>query len=183
MFKKTVLAFLLITYCAAAGAAEPKGRGFYIGVAGGRSLYMDDGAFNGLGLDDEDASFQVHAGYKIFKHFAIEARHVDLGNFTVAFAGADIDFRATSVHAVGMIPFADSGWEIFGQLGFGSLNIDVSGIGSIDDDSVAAGGIGARFHPTPNLYIGIQTDVYVWEDSSIYSMGVGGTQLSINFIF
>ena len=183
MFKKIVLVCLLLGVGGTANAVEPKENGFYIGAAGGASVFEDDGAFSGFGFDDEDNSLQIHAGYKFFKHFAVEARYVDLGSFTLGVVNSAVEFKATSIHAVGMFPFGKSGWEIFGQFGFGTLDVDLQGSGTIEDGGVVGGGFGVRFHPAQNVSIGVQTDVYVWEDSGLYDMGVGGTQLSINVIF
>ncbi|MDH3349966.1 MAG: outer membrane beta-barrel protein [Gammaproteobacteria bacterium] len=183
MFRKILLIALVAGCCGAASAAEPKEKGFYIGAAGGTSLYDDDGAFSFAGFDDDDNSRQLHAGYKIFPYVAVEVRHVDFGTYSLGFLGSSLDFTATSVHAVGMFPFGASGWEIFGQIGLGDLNVDIQGAGSIDDGGVVSGGFGVRYHATKGLSIGVQADVYVWEDSAIYDMGVGSTQLSINYIF
>jgi len=179
MYSKTILAFLLLTICAAADAGEPKERGFYLGAAGGQSIYDEDGAYGSFG-DDEDNSLQATVGYKILKYFAVEARYADMGSFSLVFE--DVDITAASIHAVGIVPFGSSGWELFGHLGFGKVNTDVSGLFDYDE-SATAGGIGVRFHPTPRFSIGIQTDVYVWEETSSYTMSVGATQLSVQAIF
>jgi hypothetical protein len=134
-------------------------------------------------FDDEDKSLQVHGGYKIFKHLAVEARYADFGTFSLQSTGFDV--TAISIHAVGIIPFGESGWELFGQLGLGTVTFDRTGSGD-EDQSVAAGGIGVRYSPTQNFSLSIQTDVYVWEDDSlgpVFDMGVGGTQLALQYIF
>ena len=87
-----------------------------------------------------------------------------------------------------LIPFGDSGWELFGQLGLGTLSVKASGPGGFADidEDVFSGGVGLRFSPTENFSLAVQTDVYVWEDDStgfVYDMSVGGTQLSAQFIF
>ncbi len=183
MAKKMMLACVLIVGCATATAEESNPRGGYIGGGLGKSTLDDGGAFAGLSFDDEDTSFQIHGGYKFLKYFAVEARYIDLGTFSVS--ALDIDVSATSIHAVGIIPFADSGWELFGQLGLGVVNISLSGLGDEDED-VAAGGIGIRYSTSPNFSLAIQTDVYVWEDNSlgpIFDLAVGGTQLTFQYIF
>lgn len=179
MIKKAIIAGFLIAVCATANAAEPKERGFYFGAAGGQSIFDEDGSFGSFG-DDEDKMLQVHAGYKVLKYLAVEARYVDLGSFSIGFD--DIEITATSIHVIGIIPFGTSGWEVFGQFGVGDVNIDVLGFGSFDE-SAAAGGFGVRYYATQNFSIGIQTDVYVWEEASTFDLSVGGTQLSFQFIF
>ena len=183
MERKVMLAFVLLVFFSIATAEESKPRGGYIGGGIGISTFDDDGAFAGLRFDDEDNSFQFHGGYKILKHLAVEARYVDLGTFSVN--SLAIDVSATSIHAVGIIPFAESGWELFGQLGFGIVDFDLTGLGDEDEDVVAAG-IGIRFSTSQNFSLAIQTDVYVWEDNSLgptFDMAVGGTKLTFQYIF
>ncbi len=183
MVRKVILGFVLLSFCGFAAAEGSKASGGYIGGGIGISVFDDGGMFAGLVVDDQDTSLNIHGGYKFLKHLAVEARYVDLGTFSVDLTS--IDGTAMSVHAIGIIPFADSGWELFGQLGFGTLEISSPGFTSIDED-VIAGGIGVRYSPSRNFSLALQTDVYVWEDVSTgfaYDMSVGGTQLNAQFIF
>jgi len=84
MTRQIILTVLLILACGAANAAEIKAKGIYFGGAAGLSNFDDDGAGVGA-LDDQDTSVQVYAGYKFFKHLAVEARYVDLGSFSDSF--------------------------------------------------------------------------------------------------
>jgi hypothetical protein len=119
MVKKLVLVGVLSIAAVAANAAEPPQRGAYIGGAFGSSVFDDDGAFFGLAFDDRDQSFQGHGGYRFFRYFAIEGRYTNYGTFTLE--TIDLDATAVSAHAVGIIPFGSSGWELFGQFGVGSI--------------------------------------------------------------
>jgi len=178
-----MLTCAFLAACSIATAEESKPRGGYLGAGFGVSTFDDGGAFAGFSSDDEDTSFQFHGGYKILKHLAVEARYVDLGTFSLN--SLDIDVSAASIHAVGIIPFAESGWEMFGQLGLGIVNFDLTGLGDEDED-VFAGGIGVRFSTSQNFSLAIQTDVYVWEDTSLgptFDLAVGGTQLTFQYIF
>lgn len=166
------------------GFAEPsKASGAYIGGGFGISTLDDGGAFGGFNFDDEDSSFQIHGGYKFLPYLAVEGRYLDLGTFTVN--ALDIDVSAASIHAVGIVPFGESGWELFGQLGLGVVSFDLTGVGD-EDEEVFAGGIGVRFSPTAKFSLALQTDVYIWEDDSlgpVFDLAVGGTQLTIQYIF
>jgi hypothetical protein len=179
MVRQVILACALFVFCVAANAAEPEAKGFYLGIAGGMSIFDEDGSFDDFG-DDEDVSIQLEAGYKFFKHVAVALRYTDWGSFSTGFE--NIDITATSIHVVGIIPFGTSGWELFGQLGAGNLNIDVADFVDFDENAVG-GGIGVRYHPTQNFSIGVQTDVFVWDETSSYTLSVGATQLSVQFIF
>ena len=183
MLGKLTLGFVLLGFCGFATADQSRASGGYIGGAFGVTVFDDGGFFAGLNVDDEDTSLQLNGGYKILKHFAVEARYVDLGTYSVQ--GVNFDGTATSVHAIGIIPFGDSGWELFGQLGLGTLEIEAAGAPGFDED-VVGGGIGVRYSATQNFSLAVQTDVYVWQEDStgiIYDMSVGGTQLSVQFIF
>ncbi len=185
MLNKTTFLAALLTLSGAAYAAEPPANGPYFGGGVGASVYDDDGAFIGLSFDDTDTSLQLFGGYKFFKHFAVEARYQDFGSFTLSdIQTVNIDVSALSVHAVGIIPFGTSGWEMFGQLGFGTVSQDAAGFD--DDAGAVAGGIGVRWYATQNFALTAQTDVLVWEDDSLgptLDISVGATQLAVQYIF
>ncbi len=168
-----------------ASAAEQKARGFYIGGSFGVSSLDDDGAFNFLEFDDSDTAYGIFGGYKFFKYLAVEGRYTDFGSFSVSdgFDTENLDISVLSLHAVGIVPFGASGWELFGQLGIGTANIDCDGC---SDETVVSAGIGVRFYPTSNLGISLQTDAYVWEEDDFgttYDIVVVGTQVGIQYAF
>jgi len=179
-----ICTLLLVT--AGAAAAEPQARGFYVGGMAGVTTFDDDGVFSGLGFDDSGTGYGIFGGYKFFKYLAVEARLSSLGSYEVG-SGAlseDLDATAISAHVVGIIPFGTSGWELFGQLGVGSLNINTNCCD--DHNTVASGGIGVRFYPNPHLGISVQTDAYVFEADDFGStrdIGVGATQLGVHYLF
>lgn len=183
MFKKVIAVAVLAVAFTSVHAAEPLERGGYIGGGIGTSVFDDDGAFSGFSQDDSDSTLILFGGYKFFEYLSVEGRYSNFGSFDVG--GADFDVSALSVHAVGTVPFGTSGWELYGQLGLGTVNFDFGSFGD-EDESAVAGGIGVRYSPSRNFSIGVQTDVFVWEDNSIgptYDMGVGGTVLTARMIF
>ncbi len=183
MLKKTLVVTTLFFVFGMAQAAEPKSHGAYIGGGMGTSLFNDDDAFAGFTRDDSDTTTMLFAGYKVFKYLAIEGRYSDFGTFSID--GAAFDVSALSAHLVGTVPFGDSGWELYGQLGYGTLEFD-AGFGIDDDQSAAAGGIGLRYSPSPNISLGIQADAFVWEDDLFgpsYDLGIIGTSLTARIIF
>ncbi len=178
MYKRAIAVAAAVLLLGTAQAAEPLERGGYFGGGGGTSVFDDDGASGGF-LDDTDTGLMLFGGYKFLKYLSVEGRYANFGSFD------GLDVSALSVHAVGIVPFGTSGWEFFGQLGLGSLKLEFDGIGD-DDYSAVAGGIGVRFSPTPNFAVGIQTDVYVFEDDDLgptYDLSVGGTMLTGRFLF
>jgi hypothetical protein len=173
---------LVLVLIAAAGTAvaEPaKGKGFYLVGAAGRSIFDEGSSFFNFG-DDEDRSLKFAAGYKFIRFLSVEARYADMGSFSVGFQDFDVSTR--SIHVVGIAPFGQSGWEFFGNLGIGKVNLDILGDFNADESTVA-GGFGFRWYPTPKFAIGIQTDAYVWDENNDWSSSVGATQLSLQVIF
>lgn len=182
MLRKIVLAGIVLAAGASANAAEPLANGLYAGGSFGTSVFEDDGAFLGLDFDDTDTAFQGHLGYKFFKFFSIEGRFTNYGTFGVESLG--FDATAVSMHGVGIVPFGRSGWELFGQLGLGSVKIEFDG--TDETQTTFSGGLGVRYYATQNLSIGVQTDVHVWEEESFgFSLtpGVGATQLTVQVTF
>jgi hypothetical protein len=186
--KRSFLALAaLIATSSVAQAAEPPARGFYFGANAGVTSFEDDGVFSGSNFDDSDTSYGLYGGYKILKYLAVEARIAKQGSYDVStFLGREsLDATVYSAHVVGIIPFGKSGWELFGQLGIGSLNLDTNYFGN-DDTTVGSAGIGVRFYPTPHLGLAVETDAYAWEEDGFGStrdLGIAATQLAIHYIF
>lgn len=179
MSRQIVAAIALLLVFGSAVAGPPKEKGFYLVGAAGQSVYDEGSSIFNFG-DDEDNARQFAAGYKFLKYFAVEARYADFGTFEVNFEDFDVDAR--SIHAVGIVPFGTSGWEFFGQIGFGTVKQRLVG-GFNADESAMAGGIGFRWYPMPNVAIGVQTDVYVWDDNNEWDSSVGANQFSIQVLF
>ena len=182
MFRKTVLTTLLVFSWCVADAAAPAEKGAYIGGAFGSTTLEDDGLFNGLAFDDSDSGFGIFGGYKFFKYLAVEGRYTDFGTFTVE--GLGIDASVVSIHAVGIIPFGASGWELFGQLGLGSVDISIPGDST--SETVGSAGMGVRYSFTENFSVGVQTDAYAYEEAdfgSTYDVGVIQSAITIRLGF
>jgi Outer membrane protein beta-barrel domain len=153
------------------GAAEPNTPGFYVGAMAGVTEFDDDGLFGGARYDDSDSGYAIFGGYKILKYLAVEVRLSDLG----------FDTTGVSGHVVGIIPFGKSGWEIFGQLGIGSVDIE-----DWDTKTVGSAGIGVRYYPTVHLGLSVQTDAYVFEEDdfgSSHDPSYGATQFGVHYLF
>ena len=184
MNRQIILTTLLVLSWGVADAAAPAEKGAYIGAGFGSTTLEDDGLFSGLTFDDSDSGFEIFGGYKFFKHLAVEARYADFGTFTVE--GLGIDATVVSVHAVGIIPFADSGWELFGQLGTGTVDFSLPGEFS-ESENAGSAGMGIRYSFTENLSMGLQLDAYAYEEEGdwgeTYDIGVVQTAITIRFSF
>lgn len=180
---KRFLAGLVVLTLSCAAFAEPtKERGGFVGGGFAATVFEDDGLLAGLDFDDSDSGFGFFGGYKFIPYFAVEARYNDFGSFGVE--GFPIEVTALSVHAVGIVPFGSSGWELFGQLGLGTASWD-DGFDS-GDESVGSAGLGVRFGWGGNFSVAAQLDAYAYEDTSSgasYDVGVTSTMISFQYIF
>ena len=176
---------LLALSCASTSALadEPESRGFYLGAMVGGAQLDDDGAFSGLSFDDSDVGYGLFGGYKILRYVAVEARFLNLGSYSVE--GESVDVTGYSAHVVGIIPFGNSGWEMFGQLGLGTASFD-TGYGEDDSNTVGSAGLGVRYYPTSHFGVGLQIDAYAYEEDvygDTYDVGVVTTQASFHYLF
>lgn len=184
-----LIACSLLYAIGSATAAEQQSRGFYAGGMAGATSFDDDGLFNGLKFDDSGVGYAAFAGYKFFRYLSVEGRLSYLGSYSIKdpYYGQkeDFDASAISAHVVGIIPFGKIGWEMFGQLGIGSLKLDANCCGN-DNQTVGSAGLGVRFYPNPHLGISLQTDAYAFEEDAYYGtydIGIVATQLGIQYIF
>jgi len=155
---------------------------------GGVTQFEDDGLFNGLDFDDSDAGFALFGGYKFLKYLAVEARLSSLGSYRLSGPGGsgDLETTAVSAHVIGIIPFGASGWELFGQLGLGGVNVDTDCCGD-NSETVGSAGVGVRFFPSSHLGISLQTDAYAYQADGpfggSYDIGITTTQLGLQYLF
>jgi len=180
--KKFLVGLIVLAASSIAFAEPAKERGAYIGAGFAGTTFDDGGAFAGLSFDDSDSGIGIFGGYKFLKHLAVEARYNDFGTFTLE--GLGVDVSSLSVHAVGIIPFGDSGWELFGQLGLGTVDFELDG--DSEDESVGSAGLGIRFSWSGNFAVAAQLDAYAYEDTSLgasYDVGVTSTMISFQYIF
>ena len=179
---KKYLAGFVILALGSAAFAEPAKEGGYIGGGLAATTFDDGGAFAGLNFDDSDSGFGIFGGYKILKYFAVEGRYNNFGSFSLE--GLGVDVTSLSAHAVGIIPFGDSGWELFGQLGFGTVEFEIDSVS--EDESVGSAGLGVRYSWASNLSVAAQLDAYAYEDCSLgacYDVGAAATMISFQYIF
>ena len=181
---KRFLAGLVILTLSCVAFAEPtKVRGGFVGGGLAATEFEDDGLFDGFNLDDTDSGFAIYGGYKFFRYFAVEGRYNDFGGFSAP-GFPPLEVTALSVHAVGIIPFGSSGWELFGQLGFGTASWD-DGFDS-DDETIGSAGLGVRYGWGGNFSVAAQLDAYAYEDcdfGACYDLGVTSTMVSFQYIF
>lgn len=154
--KKGFLLASLLIFTGSALAAEPyKQIGVYIGANAGWSKWDDDNQLpDHKGIDDNDITWQINAGYKFNRYFAVDARYMDLGKYDVV--GTDVNFRAWSANAIGILPLS-SNWELFGEVGAGRIRDKKES--SLDETQYNLGG-GIRWAINRHLSLSAQANMY-----------------------
>jgi len=180
MMNKGILIATALVLSSGSVMAEPSQQlGVYIAGAAGLTDWDDDNAFSNT--DDSDTVWQATAGYKFNGNFAVDARYAWLGEYSVG--NQDVNFKAWSVNAVGIIPLPMDAWEIYGQLGLGRIN----GNGPLDEnEALITGGLGARYNLDSNLSLAGGVDFYSFSpdlngksyDNMLYTLTAG-----IQYIF
>lgn len=179
MKKGFLIAGLLVLASGSSYAEPAKQVGVYVGANAGWTWWDDDNSLpEHRGMNDTDITWQVNAGYKFNKNFAIDARYADIGRYWVN-PNTDYNFRAWTVNAVGMLPLSNSGWEIFGQAGAGQVR-EVKTFR--ETETTYTIGAGVRYSINHHLSLSAQTDLYTWDSNSfdnyIYTLAAG-----IQYIF
>lgn len=181
MTKKGFLIAGLLILASGYSFAEPaKPIGVYIGANAGWTWFDDDNALpEHRGMNDTDITWQVNAGYKFNKNFAIDARYMDLGRYWVATPNTDLDYRSWTVNAVGILPLSNSGWEIFGNVGAGEIR-EVKTFR--ETETVYSLGGGVRYSINRHLSLSGQGDIYRWSTSG-YDFHIYALSAGIQYIF
>lgn len=166
--------------------------GFYVGAAVGRShTKVDTGelasiGFTTTGTDDTDTAWNLTAGYKFTRNWAVEIGYVDLGSFGASgrFGGApatvNADVTGWNVSAVGTLPLNDM-FSLYGKLGYlrsetkATANVaGAVGRGKSRENDIT-GGIGARYHINRNFSMSLEANHYELGDNGdaqAYLLGV-----------
>jgi OOP family OmpA-OmpF porin len=185
MKKIILIAGVLLALCTNVYAADKnvKQMGVYLGATVGATKYDDDGAVTDSNFDDEDYLAQIIAGYKFNKYFALDARYVDLGNYSDS--SGKVDITAWSGNVVGSYPFTNSGWEAFGQLGYGRLTGDSNCCGK-DTENTATAGLGIRWSLNRHLSFSGQLDTWQFRvngDDRNYTQYISALSAGIQYVF
>ena len=219
---KTISTIAISSLLATGVYAEPlKERGGYIGAAYGATSFEDDGFYDSYDdfsgsfnadLDKDGQAWQIYGGYRFMKHFAVEGRYTGFGDYTADldgfikledigdFRGEDkVEFSSLTAHALGILPFGQSGFDIYGQLGLGAMVYDRTTSVSIDEGSgretdedgalTWSVGLGVRYTPPKlqQLTVQLAYDAYFFkvedEIDEEYNMSLSMAKLGLQYNF
>jgi len=164
----------------------PKEMGVYL--AGSAGIADSDG--------NDEFAYQLSAGWKFNKYFAIDVRYLDLGDESASVSGfgqAEADTYSYSANAVGSYPFGND-WEVFGQLGVGRLVTDIDVQCEVSsqfctegdfkfDESALSYGIGARYSVTRHLSLAAEIDGFREIGNTDFDIDLWVALFGIQYVF
>jgi hypothetical protein len=184
-----MLAVLLMSWGLAL-AGEGYKRGTYLGGALGTTQLNDDGALYGLSYDNQDSGAELWGGYRFLSWFAVEGKYAYLGQYTISngFGSTNAKAYALTVNAVFILPFGQSDWDMYGQLGLGSLAYNFNSSSGTNDGSQTTGtaGFGVRWTPISTMTLSLGIDAYAWQEDGYYQSynpSIAITKLGVQYNF
>lgn len=192
---KAALVALLLSASPAALAQAPAVKlsmdtGFYLGATVGRSEARDFCSIGGA-CDPRDLSWNVFAGYRFNRHFALEGGYTNFGEAsTSGFVGGastriTAETTAFELVGVGRVPLGDA-FSLYGKAGFFRFESDGAARGALVDTQSRKGteftfGFGAEYTFTPAFtarlewqrYLDVGSEVLGVQKADIGVMRVG----------
>jgi OOP family OmpA-OmpF porin len=174
---KNILTLLTLSTLAAPVLAD----NFYIGGSVGQAEWDDlcDG-ISASSCDTKDTAYKIFGGYKLNKHFAVEAFYNDSGEYSASGADFDADAEADSfgVAFVGILPLSEQ-FDLFAKVGVHRW--DFEAVGTVDSTVVTVDdsgtdvmyGVGASYSLTDSVAIRAEWENYSADDDiTVLSAGV-----------
>jgi OOP family OmpA-OmpF porin len=152
--KKISIALLTTAAMAFALPAGAQGMSnIYIGGSIGQSKFNTD-CPSPLTCDDKDTAFKIFGGYAFNRNIAAELGWQDLGKAKFTGPGGSDELKGSAFDLTGVFtwPFSETGFNIFGRLGFYSGKLELSGVdtGSKTTTNVTYG-LGAGYDINKNF--------------------------------
>jgi OmpA-OmpF porin, OOP family len=144
---------LLLAACATVALPAAAQVGPYLGGSLGQSTFTKWCDVPGS-CDDTDTAWKLFGGYRINRHFGIEATYVEWGEVTASAGALEV---AASQHsyglaAVGMLPVGQAGLELFGKLGFLLTSQETRSTFTVErDETELHYGLGVKYVFSQNL--------------------------------
>jgi OmpA-OmpF porin, OOP family len=142
----------LLAACAAL-ALPAAAQGPYLGGSLGQSTFTKWCDVPGS-CEDTDTAWKLFGGYRINRHFGIEATYVDWGEVTASVGTLEVAANQHSygLAAVGMLPVGAPGLELFGKLGFVLTSQETRSTFTVErDETELHYGFGVKYAFSPNL--------------------------------
>lgn len=148
--------YRLTSICALAGVlaanAQAAENGFYVGAAVGEAQTDDDLALGGA-YDDQDSSYKIIGGWRIFDWFGFEGGYFDLGEVALEQPVGSVSpfmIEQDGWNAFSMFMIEIVNFDLFGKLGVVRSSADLTTnapggqTSSVDRDTDFAWGVGGQ---------------------------------------
>ena len=190
MIRSTILLIAAAALSSASAVSIADGhsaKDFYVFGSVGQSNF-DTGlsSSGGFTIDEKDTAFNIGAGYRLDKHFSLEAGWVDLGAASISTSGSSAEadltvdgyflgLKGEAEFSKNMSLFAKAGWVKWEAEG----TISVNGLSSSDSDRGGDGFItfGAAYAITDAVSIDFQASRYMLaftgDDIDVDTLSIG----------
>jgi OmpA-OmpF porin, OOP family len=186
-----VLSALSVSPAVLAQDQEP---GWYVGGAYGKTVIKGGGCgelrndLASIGAtvtacDDKDSGWKIFAGYRVNRHFAVEASYIDFGSLTASATRLGVNVNASGdvtsfgVAAVGILPVGER-FSVFGKAGLLITEMSARASGSTggsssnsDSQSELHYGVGAMFNLSSRWALRAEWERA--EDSEVEMISIG----------
>ena len=194
--KQQFLAVVLLAGVSGMASAAAPEEGWFAGVSYGASK-IDEKAFRSatdvVSIDDQDSSVQLWGGYRLADWVSVEGRYSTLGEYVAAVDDGSAEgtedkseAEAFSVHMKLILPFGESGFDVYGQLGVGVAKWDSdlvltdfgddappdsgqSQFSTSGTEPVVSYGVGVRWTVIPRLTLQLAVDAYQFKGTGAIS--------------
>jgi opacity protein-like surface antigen len=180
-----VAATVLTAACFGAQAQTPAGglrmdTGLYLGAGIGRSEARDLCQLTGGACDAKDVTWNIFAGYRLTRHFAVELGYSDFGDATTSGfingVASRLKTSAKAVELVGLaiLPLGDR-FSIYGKLGAFRYDADGTATGGLVDSRSDKGteltyGVGAEYNFNPQFGVRAEFQRYLDVGSGVIGL-------------
>jgi len=100
--------------------------GWFVGGSLGGTQYDNPDIIENY--DDESGGYKVFGGYRFNRFLEVEMSVAGLGEYDVYDSGdfkrGEVELFATTANIRGNIPFGHSGLSLYGEVGYGIINVD-----------------------------------------------------------
>ena len=138
--------------------------------------YTSDNSHSNSATVQADSA-KTSGGYRLFKYFALEKRSSNLGQYSPGTSSDTVktDFAALTGNAVGILPFGESGFELYGHFGAGMISRKGNTAFPVPEDNengtVGTAGLGLRYTSSNfnALSFSAGYDTYLFQAADSYS--------------
>ncbi len=162
------ISVMAVSGASATFAAEAVPYGWYGEVNVGQSRTTGVTYFPGSSVTENGFGFNLDLGYKFIPYFGAEIGYTSYADASAKLGGVKIaknTFYSADIAGKGIVPFSDSGFEVFAKLGLAYMHAHLTAPNTVPGVTVSTGknsstglyfALGGDYAFTPNLAANLQ---------------------------